>query len=399
MGSDSRLDEILRISNLVAETRDQDLLLERILSEARRFCNADAGSIYLCERKVLHLKYSQNDNLFRRSNKKAAYPSFSRLVDSSTISGYVAETGETLSIDDVYALDPNLPYQFGKEYDLMNDYRTQSMLTVPLKNGRQTVVGVLQLINAHDPDGKVIPFPESEFPLVRHLANQAAVALEKAELTRAIILRMIRMAEMRDPKETGPHVNRVGAFSAELWEAWAKKHGVPDEEMEQKKDLLRVAAMLHDVGKVAISDLILKKPAKLTDEEYAVMKTHTYLGANLFFDKQSDIDDASAEIALTHHENWNGHGYPGYINAVTGEPTGISLKGENIPLYGRIVKIADVYDALSRPRVYKEAWTQEKVINELIRCRGTDFDPELLDLFIDNIEIIQSISARFPDDE
>ena len=115
---------------------------------------------------------------------------------------------------------------------------------------------------------------------------------------------MLRMAEMRDPKETGAHVNRVGAYSAEIYEAWARKKGISRKEFEKNRDVLRVASMLHDVGKVAISDMILKKPAKLDIDEFEIMKQHTFLGAKLFADSQSEFDDAAFRIAPIHQRGF-----------------------------------------------------------------------------------------------
>ena len=119
-----------------------------------------------------------------------------------------------------------------------------------------------------------------------HFAAVAAVALERAQMTRALILRMIRMAEMRDPKETGSHVNRVAGFSVEIYEQWALRRKKKKKDIDKTRDVLRMAAMLHDVGKVATSDLILKKPARLNADEYEAMKLHTIQGARLFQNRQ-----------------------------------------------------------------------------------------------------------------
>jgi len=119
------------------------------------------------------------------------------------------------------------------------------------------------------------------------------------------------MAEMRDPKETGAHVNRVASYSIEIYERGQEKEGIDEKEIAGKRDVLRMAAMLHDVGKVAISDVILKKPAKLTEDEYSIMKQHTVLGAELFLNGHSEFDKAAMEVSLNHHERWDGKGYPG----------------------------------------------------------------------------------------
>ena len=166
-----------------------------------------------------------------------------------------------------------------------------------------------------------------------------------------------------------------------------------------------MAAMLHDVGKVGISDLILKKPAKLTAEEYEVMKSHTYIAARLFKHTQSEFDEMSVLVALNHHENWDGTGYPGHIDIATGKPAkkgadgrALPKKGEEIPIYGRIVALADVFDALSSKRVYKESWSQEDVVEEIKKESGKKFDPELVEIFLESYDFLRSILHRYPEE-
>jgi len=167
-----------------------------------------------------------------------------------------------------------------------------------------------------------------------------------------------------------------------------------------------MAAMLHDVGKVAISDTILKKPGRFTPEEFEIMKQHTILGARLFGETYSDIDDVAMMVTLNHHERWDGNGYPGFTDHLTGKPLAgyedsegraRGRKGEEIPLFGRIVAIADVYDALSNRRCYKEAWDQEAVALELQNESGKMFDPELIDIFLRNLDTIRHISSMYPE--
>ena len=177
-------------------------------------------------------------------------------------------------------------------------------------------------------------------------------------------------------------------------------------EQTKYRDSLKIASMLHDIGKVAISDLILKKAGKLTDEEFSVMKTHTWLGARLFIGNDSPLDKLSMEIALRHHENWDGTGYPGHIDIETGAPlktdkkTGCAqgLKGEEIPLGARIVAMADVYDALSSKRSYKDSWTEEDILEEIKKMSGKKFDPEIAKAFFEVLDRIQAIKAHLTDE-
>ena len=409
---DKRMDYVLQLINDLNQIQDLDLLLEKILQKARLFFDADAGSIYLREGNKLKFSYSQNDTLQRRlpKGKKLIYKTFSIPINKRSIAGYVAESciseGRriTLNIPDVYKLNDSLPYSFDSSFDEKACYRTKSMLTVPMTDQKNELIGVLQLINAKDKKGNIIPFPGSDEPYILHFAQAAALALGRAQMTRNIILRMIRMAELRDPKETGVHVNRVGAYSVEIFEVWAKKRGFDEEEIDKKKDVLRMAAMVHDVGKVGISDTILKKPARLTNEEYEIMKSHTWLGARLFYqEQQSEFDFAAAEVALNHHERWDGKGYPGHVNPVTGEPIpGFKengrprpKKGEEIPLFGRIVALADVYDALISKRSYKEAWPEEKVFQEIERCAGSQFDPAVVEAFFSCLDMLKAIGRKY----
>ncbi|MGD8523593.1 MAG: HD domain-containing protein, partial [Desulfobacterales bacterium] len=397
-----KLDALALLGIDLSRIHDLDILMERILTEARRFVNANAGSIYIREKDMLHFTYTQNDALQKRlaAGEKLIYSTFSIPVDEKSISGYVAESGRPLNIKDVYRIDPTKPYRFNKEIDEYAHYTTCSVLTIPLKNFNDDILGILQIINAQDEAGQVVFFSEKDEKMMLHFASIAAVALERAQMTRAILLRMIRMAEMRDPKETGAHVNRVGGYAVEIYEKWAIQRKLPSKEIEKNRDLLRMAAMLHDVGKIAISDVILKKPGRFDPDEYEIMKQHTVFGAELFLDRQSDFDVAAAQVALNHHERWDGNGYPGHVDVATGKPLkgfekpdgGAKGKnGEEIPLYGRIVALADVFDALSTARVYKEAWEESEVLLKIEENSGRHFDPELVEIFLSCLDILRSI--------
>ncbi len=403
-----KLARLIQIGIDVNHIRDLDVLLEKILSEARALVCADAGSIYIKEDSNLKFSYAQNDTLQKKlpPGKKLIYTTFSMPINNHSIAGFVANNGKTLNIPDAYQISTNLPFSFDKSFDEKVGYETHSILAEPLQNTRGQIIGVLQLINAKNDSAEIEPFDVDDEPLIQHFANYAANAIERAQLTRTTIMRMISMAELRDPKETGPHVNRVAAYSLELFEAYAKKRNMPKDAVESQRDSLRMAAMLHDVGKVAISDLILKKPGRFTDDEYEIMKQHTILGARLFKDARSEFDEISAEVALNHHERWDGLGYPGFVDVTTGEPlagygdgngNARGKRADEIPLFGRIVALADVYDALSSKRVYKEAWNEEQVLEVLKAESGKQFDQELVEVFFEILDVIHSIQQRYPD--
>ncbi len=184
------------------------------------------------------------------------------------------------------------------------------------------------------------------------------------------------IAESRS-KETGNHVKRVAEYSYLL----AKKYGLPEVECE----LLRHAAPMHDIGKVAIPDAILNKPARLTPEERMVMERHAEIGYRVMSGSTREILNAAAVIAGNHHEKWDGTGYPA------------KLKETQIPLYGRIVSVADVFDALITPRVYKEAWPIEKITAYFEAEKGKHFDPQLVDILLDKKDEFLEIFMRHSD--
>jgi HD-GYP domain-containing protein (c-di-GMP phosphodiesterase class II) len=402
------LEKVFEMGQEIARIQDLDVLLERILTEARRLTRADAGSIYLREADTLTFSHTQNDTLEGSlpPGKKMIYSTFTMPLSIRSIAGYVATTGAIVNIEDAYRLPADVPYSFDRRFDSISGYRTRSMLAFPIKPHSGDTVGVLQLINATDPGGGILPFSREDEPFVLHFAATAATALERARMTRAIILRMIGMAELRDPKETGAHVNRVASYAMEIYEEWAKRKGYAPERIERERDSLRMGAMLHDVGKIAVSDAILKKPGRLTPEERQVMKAHTYLGARLFEDRFSDFDEASYVIALTHHEKWDGSGYPGHVDPLTGKPLpghegpegeALGREGEEIHPFGRAVAVADVYDALMSARSYKEAWSEERVLETIRSDSGTHFEPDMVDAFFSSLDLIRSLAGRYPD--
>ena len=378
--------------------KDLDSLLERILTEARRFTRADAGTIYLATRSRLHFNFVQNDTLFKsKSTAKRDFLKATLPLDKSSIAGYVAVTGKTVIVDDAYRPGKEVVCGFNREMDEREGYRTRSVLAVPIAARNNVILGVLQLINARDRQGRTVIFSPEDILYISQFANSAGYAVENARLSREMAFRMVGMAALRDPSETAAHAERVSLISSKLYLAWARKHHIDTKERRLTRETLRIAAILHDVGKVAVSDMVLKKPGKLTPDERYRVRCHTVYGARLFTNMSSPWDRAAAEVALNHHEQWNGGGYPGKIKDVRGRDIvfGPGKKGREIPLLARIVSIADVFDSLVSKRVYKKEWSAEAAYEFIQSKAGIVFDPELVALFLDMKTTVRTIEARY----
>lgn len=189
-----------------------------------------------------------------------------------------------------------------------------------------------------------------------------------------VIQRLMSAAEYRDD-DTGEHILRMSQYA----ELVALAYGLD----EVTADRILWASPMHDIGKLGIPDAVLLKPGKLTAEEWTLMKTHCEIGADLLSGSKSETLQLAELIALTHHEKWDGSGYPK------------GLKGEEIPIAGRIVAIADVFDALTSERPYKRAWTAAEAVAEIKRTSGTHFDPDVVKAFLANLEGIEAIAKAF----
>ncbi|MEA2098698.1 MAG: two-component system response regulator [Campylobacterota bacterium] len=196
------------------------------------------------------------------------------------------------------------------------------------------------------------------------------------ETQKEIIFTMGSIGESRS-KETGNHVKRVAKYS----EILALNYGM----CEKEASLLKEASPMHDIGKVAIPDSVLNKPARLTQEEYVIMQEHAQLGYDILKGSKRELLKTAAILAYEHHEKWDGSGYPQ------------GKKGEDIHIYGRITAIADVFDALGSDRVYKKAWDDEKIFNYFKDESGSHFDPNLIDIFFDNLDEILKVRDSLAD--
>ena len=229
------------------------------------------------------------------------------------------------------------------------------------------------------------PFTELDRDLITVLTGNIGIALDNIYLGREIIETqkevVLTLGEVVETRlhEAANHVARVAEISYHLARLWGMN--------EDEAELLRLASPMHDLGKIGIPDYILLKPGRLTEEEMAVMRTHSAIGHRLLCKSERPILQTASIIALQHHERWDGKGYPE------------GRAGEDIHIYGRITTVADVFDALLSKRCYKEAWGRREVLELISRERGKQFDPTLVDILLCNIDLFIGIWDSMPDEE
>ena len=350
----------------IAAERKMDSLLVLMADLGRSIVMADRCSLWLVD--------EDSGELW---TKVAHGVSELRIPYNAGFVGYSVRTGEPLLIKDAYQ-DP----RFDRRSDEKTHYRTTSVLTVPLMNSAGGVMGVYQAINKQGENelGETGVFSIQDLERLSLTAVYSAKTVESAMLNmeleatqREIIHILGEVSEYRS-QETGDHIQRVAEISCML----AKFLELPETEVER----IRLATPMHDLGKVGIPDAILNKPGRFTDDEYSIMKTHSEIGYNMLHNSKRKLLRFAAEIARSHHERWDGRGYPK------------GLAGEEIPLAGRICSIADVLDALSSPRCYKQPWPEEKVKDEFLKQRGGQFQPELVDVLMEHWDEIYSHYRR-----
>jgi putative two-component system response regulator len=295
---------------------------------------------------------------------------------------------------DLIVLDINMPALDG--FAVMEKLKQNENIEIPpilILTAQHMQDTMLRALESGARDYVTKPFNVNEFLLRvqnllevqmahKYMLNQNEILEQRVrERTQAIhdtrlkVVRQLgRAAEYRD-NETGLHIVRMSKIAVLL----AKAVGVDDSQCE----LMLHAVPMHDIGKIGIPDHILLKPGKLDLDEFEIMKTHVQIGADILSGDSSDLMMMAHKIALTHHEKWNGQGYPN------------SLKGEEIPLIGRIAALADVFDALTSERAYKKSWPIDDAVTYIKDQRGLNFDPVLVDLFIQNIEEIKKIKREF----
>ena len=342
----------------IASERKMDGLLVLMADLGRSLVQADRCSLWLID--------SETNELW---TKVAHGVDQLRIPIGAGFVGYSVKSGENLLVEDAYK-DP----RFDRRSDERTHYRTTSVMTVPLRDGSGKVMGVYQAINKK---GECAVFSKQDLERLVLTAVYSAKTIESARLTEELqkskeeleatqeeLIHILGDISESRSHETGDHIRRVAEISYKL----ALYYGLPQAEANK----IRLAAPMHDLGKVSIPDAVLNKPGRFTDEEFAKMKSHAGEGEQILMQSKRELLRFAATLAGSHHERWDGKGYPR------------GLKGEEIPLAGRICAVADVLDALASPRCYKPAWPEEKVREEFVKQRGAQFQPELVDVLLEH---------------
>ena len=357
-----QLEYLADFSSLLNSTLDTAVVREKALEATCKLLKCETASLLLVDSKSGELYWETALGETGSHLKK----SFRLPIDNRSIAGYVAMSGESVMINDVEK-DP----RYFKKASQSTGFKNLTMLCIPLR-AKGKIIGVLQALNKlestvtrssqHDwPD-----FYESDLKLLENLGHQVAVAIENSKLyedLKASFYGTVEaLAEAIEKKDhyTGGHTKRVVHYSMCI----AKYMDLTPEVIER----IRLGALLHDVGKIGIEDQILKKEAPLDPPEWKVMQTHPQQG----FDILNRVDGLKDVIGgmRYHHERWDGKGYP----------TG--LKGEEIPLIARVIAVADTYDAMVSTRPYRKGLDPQFAFDEIVRYRGTQFDPCVVDAFV-----------------
>lgn len=297
-----------------------------------------------------------------------------RIPIDSGIVGAAVTNKKQMIINDVHKNE-----YFNADVDKKTGYETRNMMVIPMFDSQKNIIGAFQVINKHEGT-----FNETDMKYLMLAASYSAETLSSAILAqendhtqKEMIFLMSEAVEKRS-KETGNHIKRVASYSRIL----SKAYGLSEEESYT----LEFASPMHDIGKVGIPDTILNKPGKLSEDEYEIMKQHARFGYDILRTSKRGMLKAAATIAFEHHEKWDGSGYPK------------GLKGEEIHIYGRIIAIADVFDALGSDRCYKKAWPLEKILGFFAEEKAKHFDPKLVELLMENLDAILEIRDKYKDE-
>ena len=364
LGANEILELVFKFLAEVSSTHDYDEIISTFARMGRALTSADRCTIWIVDEETQQIwtKVSQG------------MESISIPINSGIVGNAVVNNTREI-IDDVYMDD-----RFNPDIDKKTGYKTKSMMVIPMCDYSDKVIGAFQVINHL---GEKDVFDKRDIERLSLATTYVAETLISAKLTQEIeetqkevVLTMGSIGESRS-KETGNHVKRVAEYSKIL----ALAYGLSEAEAE----LLKQASPMHDIGKVAIPDNILNKPGRFDENERYIMNKHVELGYNMIKNSQRPLLQAASIVAYEHHEKWDGSGYPN------------AKRGEDIHIYGRITALADVFDALGSDRVYKKAWSDERIFSLLKEERAKHFDPRLIDLFFQNLEVILQVRNTFKD--
>lgn len=356
-----QLEYMTQFSAILNSTLDPAMVREKALEATCRLLSCETASLLLVDEKTGELYWETALGDTGKELKKTI-----RLpINDRSIAGYVAMTGESLVINDVEK-DP----RYFKKATEKSQFRTLSMVCVPLK-AKERIIGVLQALNKLPsvplkPSRHAWPdFFDEDRMLLETLSHQVAIAIENSrlyqDLKKSFYDTVEALAEAIEKKDhyTGGHTKRVVYYSMCI----AKYMNLSPEQLER----IRLGALLHDVGKIGIEDSVLKKQAPLDKDEWKVMQTHPEQGYDIM-SRVEGLKDVMGGMRY-HHERWDGKGYP------------LGLKGEEIPLIARIIAVADTYDAMVSTRPYRKGLAPQIAYDEIVRYRGTQFDPVVVEAF------------------
>ncbi len=352
----SELATLLEVGKVISSTLDLNELLTKIMRMATQVMRCETSTVYLVDRITNELYF----HIVSGDPNVGAKLQEIRLPMGTGLAGWCAKENKPVIVPDTEK-DP----RFFKGADKKSGFVTRSMICVPMRL-KNEVIGVLQVLNRTGD----IPFNDHDVEILDAIANQAVSAIDNAKLyenIQKVYLSTIEVLataiDAKDPYTQG-HSRRVTQYSVAI----AEEVNLDRKEIEN----VRYAGLLHDVGKIGINDSIIRKPSRLTDEEYAIIKRHPEIGAKIL--KPVDFLSAKVPGVLHHHEYYDGRGYPDH------------LAGEDIPLIGRIICVADAFDAMTTNRPYRKGLSVNVAIGELKKFSGKQFDPKCVEAFLKAFE-------------
>jgi HD-GYP domain-containing protein (c-di-GMP phosphodiesterase class II) len=344
-------------------TREKKLpnLIEILSNLAKDIIEVDRCSLFLIDEQKKELYTILSNGIQEKRSPK-----------TSGIAGHVLRTGKTYVTEDAYKSK-----FFNPEIDKLSGYKTKNILAVPVFSSKGEVIGVYQVMN------KSSKFNNADIRLMKLISELAGAAIEATmlyekikEVQKKVLIKLSKAAEYKNPESLN-HFLRVGLISSLI----AEKLGID----EEKCELLMLASTMHDIGKIGIPDRILQKSGRLEPDEWEIMKKHPIIGYELLYDEESELLQMAAIIALEHHERWDGKGYP------------FGKKEKEISLWARIVSVADNFDTLTTDKGGRASWSIDETVNYMEVMKEKAFDPQVVNIFLENIEKIIEIKEIYKD--